>query len=78
MAAASVKYTYRVSGISERDANHVGVSLVQQEENLPVGTGPGQFPPMGGPLTAWVVVVPKDKAADFLPGDTYTVTFTKN
>lgn len=77
MAASTVKYTYRVGSISEYDAKHIGVALVQQDEGRPVGTAPGVYPPPPGG-TAWVVVVPKDKAADFLPGDTYTVTFTKD
>lgn len=76
--AASVKYTYRVGSISEYDAKHIGVALVQQDEDRPVGTPPGAYPPPPGGAGSWVVVVPKDKAADFLPGDTYTVTFTKD
>lgn len=74
-ATSAVKYTYRVGSISEYDAKHVSVALIQQDEDRPVSAAPAPYTPGPG---SWTVVVPKDKAADFLPGDTYTVTFTKN
>lgn len=74
MATADLTRDYRVSGITEFGADHVSINFQQASES-PGATTPGYAP---GPNGNIALVLSRDDARGIFPGDTYTVSFTKN